>query len=75
VHHQWVRDSLDRGALQPFAAYQLPSGCTALHGYTIFAAPRVGASADSGGLGPALSPGQAEGILTNVKVLNFAGKP
>jgi hypothetical protein len=76
VHHQWVRDSLDRGALQHFAAYLLPSGCTALHGYNIFAASRTGldAGAAGGGLGPALSPGGDGAVFANVKVLNFAGE-
>ena len=87
VHYKWVRDSISHNFLQPLSKYLLPAGCSALHGYDIF--PVRQAPPDSlivlGGRGSngkkknqlALAPGShlpsMEGVLTNVRVLNFAG--
>jgi hypothetical protein len=83
VHYQWVRDSVEHSQLQPLAPYLLPSGCSSLHGYSLFPQRTgpvealislPGRGANSGG---ALVPTQdslpPEPVLTNVKVLNFAG--
>ena len=83
VHYKWVRDSISHNFLQPLSKYLLPAGCSALHGYDIF--PVRQAPPDSlivlGGRGSngkkknqlTLAPGSMEGVLTNVRVLNFAG--
>jgi hypothetical protein len=79
VHYQWVRDSVEHSQLQPLAPYLLPSGCSSLHGYSLFP-QRTGpveALISLPGRGGALVPTQdstaPEPVLTNVKVLNFAG--
>jgi hypothetical protein len=80
LHYQWVRDSVEHGQLQPLAPYLLPSGCSSLHGYSLFpqrTGPVEALISLPGRGGGALAPTQdslpPEPVLTNVKVLNFAG--
>lgn len=78
VHLQWVRDSTERGQRQPLDPYLLPSGCSSLHGYNLFplrTAPSEALIALPGRqpFAPSQDSVPAEPVLTNIKVLNFAG--